>query len=104
MLDREEAKLLFDRYRVNRKGLRKKPAMASVCLICGSSDVVVPDPVHPHVHHCRSCGFDFVRYECSQCGEAVDSRDPETPKCRQCGWCRCLCSACEPGCTAAPHD
>src|SRR6185369_1117922 len=97
MLDREEAKALFARYRSNRKGLRKKAGMGSVCLICGSSDVVVLDG-DDHVRQCRSCGFNFLRYVCSQCGETVDSRDPETPKCRGCGHCRCVCLACESGC------
>lgn len=101
MLDREEAKALFERYRGNRRGLRKKTGMESVCLICGSSDVVVQDPARPHVHHCRSCGFDFLRHLCGTCGEMVDSRDPETPKCRHCGLCRCVCSACSPGCCSA---
>jgi hypothetical protein len=98
MLDRQEAKTLFERYRNNRKGVRKNPGMASICLICGSSDVVVQDAARPHVRHCRSCGFDFLRYECPDCGETLDSRDPETPKCRECGFCRCRCAACSPDC------
>jgi hypothetical protein len=72
--------------------------MGSVCLICGSSDVVVQDAARPHVRHCRSCGFDFLRYECLNCGETLDSRDPETPKCRECGFCRCRCADCSPDC------
>lgn len=104
MLDREEAKSLFTRYRTNRKGLRKSPGMVSVCLICGSPNIVVRDDASPHVRECRNCGFTFLRYECHACGETLDSRDPETPKCLECGFCRCLCSACGPVCPRVATD
>jgi len=100
MLEREEAKALYARYRSNRKGLRKNPGMASVCLICGSSDVIPDSEAEPHRLRCRNCGFTFLRYPCRACGETVDARDPETPCCHECGWCRCTCAACGPGCHA----
>ena len=79
MLAREEAKTLYMRYHKDRQGLRKEPRMASVCLICGSADVVVRSEAEPYRHYCRNCGFEFLRYRCRLCGEMVDGRDPQTP-------------------------
>ncbi|HEY5975935.1 MAG TPA: hypothetical protein VIU41_14460 [Geobacteraceae bacterium] len=100
MLAREEAKTLYMRYHKDRQGLRKEPRMASVCLICGSADVVVRSEAEPYRHYCRNCGFEFLRYRCRLCGESVDGRDPETPRCRECGWCLCSCGAGSLGCAA----
>ena len=97
-LDRDTAKKLFDHYRRQRDGIRNKPEMASVCLICGSSHIV-PKADTGHKLFCRDCGFAFVRYACPACGRTVDGRDPQNPACpEECGLRICTCGAC--GCTA----
>ena len=42
-LDRDTAKKLFEHYRKHRDGIRNKPEMAWVCLICGSVHII-PKP------------------------------------------------------------
>jgi hypothetical protein len=101
-LDRETAKTLFDHYRKHRDGIRNKPEMASVCLICGSIHIIPKDgSVHKLV--CRDCGFAFYRYNCPACGRTVDGRDPKNPNCGTCGLRFCTCGACgcEPECEVA---
>lgn len=92
-LDKEEAKRLFDHYRRHRDGVRNKPEMASVCLICGSTHVFAKDGA-PHMRVCRSCGFAFYRYDCPACGATVDGRDPNNAGCHACGLRVCTCGAC----------
>ena len=60
-LDRDTAKNLFDHYRKNRDGIRNKPEMASVCLICGSIHIILKVSSE-HKLVCRDCGFAFFRY------------------------------------------
>jgi hypothetical protein len=97
-LGRDEAKKLFEHYRSHRDGIRNKPEMASVCLICGSIHVVAKAG-DPYMLLCRDCGFAFYRYDCPACGTTVDGRDLRNPACRQCGMRICTCGAC--GCVAA---
>jgi hypothetical protein len=92
-LDRETAKSLFDRYRKQRDGIRNRPEMASICLICGSSHII-PKDGEPGMLVCRNCGFAFYRTECRSCGKTVDGRDPKNPGCRVCGFRICTCGAC----------
>jgi rubrerythrin len=97
-LDRETAKRLFDHYYKNREGIRTKPEMAFVCLICGSVHIV-PKPGDEHKLVCRDCGFAFFRYACPACGKTIDGRDPKNPACPgECGLRVCTCGAC--GCAA----
>jgi DNA-directed RNA polymerase subunit RPC12/RpoP len=93
-LDRESARNLFDHYRSRREGIRNKPEMASVCLICGSVHII-PKEGDSHKLVCRDCGFAFFRYECSACGKTVDGRDPLNPACAECGLRVCTCGSCE---------
>jgi DNA-directed RNA polymerase subunit RPC12/RpoP len=96
-LDRDTVKKLFDHYRNHRDGIRNRPEMASICLICGSVHIIPMDG-DSHRLVCRDCGFAFFRYECSVCGNTVDGRDPLNPACRTCGSRVCTCGAC--GCPA----
>ena len=90
---KDDAKILFDHYRRHRDGIRNKPEMASVCLICGSTHIV-PKDGDPHMLVCGSCGFPFYRYDCPACGETVDGRDLLNAGCRECGLRVCTCGAC----------
>jgi len=92
-LDRDTAKKLFDHYRKHRDGIRNRPEMASICLICGSIHVS-PKIGDNRKLVCRNCGFEFYRYECSSCGETIDGRDPQNPCCRVCGLRSCTCGVC----------
>jgi len=94
--DREIAKKLFEQYRVKREGIRNKPEMASICLICGSVHII-PKPDDAHKLVCRDCGFAFYRYICGSCGKTIDGRDPQNPACHDCGLRLCTCGAC--GCS-----
>jgi len=96
-LDRDTAKKLFDHYRKQRDGIRNKPEMASICLICGSIHVI-PKDGDERMLVCRNCGFAFYRYECPTCGKTIDGRDARNPGCRECGWRTCTCGAC--GCAS----
>jgi hypothetical protein len=96
-IDRDTAKNLYEHYRKNRDGIRNKPEMATVCLICGSIHVG-PDAGDELMLVCRNCGFAFYRYLCRACGKTVDGRDPMNPACRECGLRTCTCGAC--GCSA----
>jgi len=92
-LDRETANKLFDHYRKQRDGIRNKPEMASICLICASIHII-PKKGDAQMLVCRDCGFAFYRYECSACGKTVDGRDPKNPACRECGLRICTCGSC----------
>ena len=92
-LTREAAHVLFVRYRRQRDGIRNSAEMASVCLICESTQVV-PKVGAPAMLTCRNCGFSFDRYLCSACGKTVDGRDPRNPLCRKCSGRLCTCGAC----------
>lgn len=92
-VDRDTARNLFDHYRRQRDGIRNRPEMASICLICGSIHII-PKDGDAHKLVCRSCGFAFQRYTCESCGKTVDSRDPKNHACRACGLRVCSCGAC----------
>lgn len=99
MIDQGEVKRLYNQFRVNRTGIRTRDIMESVCLSCGSAEVVARGELDPHARQCRQCGFHFLRYACEECGEIVDSRDPDNSCCRDCGWPQCVCGVCAPaGC------
>ena len=100
-LDKDTAKKLFDRYRKQRDGIRKKPQLASICLICGSSHIVAKDG-DAHQLVCFNCGFAFYRYACPACGLTIDGRDPMNPGCLGCNLRICSCGAC--GCPSGNCD
>jgi DNA-directed RNA polymerase subunit RPC12/RpoP len=87
------AKQLFDQYRKQRDGIRNRPELASLCLICGSVHIV-PKEDEPGMLICRDCRFAFYRYACTACGKTVDGRDPKNLACRECGWRICTCGTC----------
>lgn len=93
-LDRDTAKKLFDHYRRHRDGIRNKPEMASVCLICGSIHII-PQKGDDRKLVCRDCGFAFYRFQCPVCSKTVDGRDTKNPGCRKCNEriCTCGCAA-----------
>lgn len=99
--DRTAAQKLFDHYRKHRDGIRNRPEMSMICLICGSVHII-PKPGDSHRLVCRDCGFPFFRYDCPSCGLTVDGRDPRNPACRECGLRICTCGAC--GCNGSHSE
>jgi hypothetical protein len=95
--DRETANKLFDHYRTHRDGIRNKPELAWVCLICGSVHIITK-PGDPLRLVCRDCGFAFYRYTCPACSKTIDGRDPQNPYCEKCELRICTCGAC--GCAS----
>jgi hypothetical protein len=93
-LDRDLAKQLFAQYRKQRDGIRNRPELASLCLICGSVHII-PNPDEPGMFICRDCRFAFYRSECTACGKTIDGRDPKNPACGECGGRKCTCGACQ---------
>jgi len=91
--DRETAKRLFAEHRTERDGIRDIPAMAYVCLICGSVHVA-PLAGNDKKRVCLDCGFAFYRYQCKACGTPIDGRDPANPICPTCHNPTCTCGAC----------
>lgn len=96
-LDRDTAKQLLEYYRKHRDGIREKPEMASICLICGSIHII-PKAGDNLMLICFNCNVSFYHYECTACGKTIDGRDPRNPGCRVCGLRICTCGAC--GCPA----
>jgi len=92
-LDRNTAKEIYNHYRHNRDGIRNRPELASLCLICGSIHITAKAGEQGMLF-CRDCGFGFLRYPCVACGKTVDGRDPKNPACRECGRRFCTCGAC----------
>jgi hypothetical protein len=92
-VDRETGKKLFEHYRKHRDGIRNKPEMASVCLICGSIHIN-PKAGDDRMLVCLNCGFAFYRYECIACGKTIDGRDSQNPGCRECDLRICACGVC----------
>ncbi len=95
-LDQETAKKLYEHYRKHRDGIRNKPEMATICLICGSIHVV-PKADDDKKFYCINCGFAFYRYTCGGCGKTIDGRDLKNPSCGECYLRICTCGAC--GCS-----
>ena len=93
-LDKATAKKLHEKYRTHRDGIRNKPELASLCLICGSIHIV-PKVGDDQKLVCRDCGFAFYRYQCRECGKTIDGRDPLNPGCRECGARICTCGTCD---------
>jgi hypothetical protein len=93
-LDKETAQKLFKQFRTQRDGIRNRPELASLCLICGSIHII-PKADEPGMLICRDCRFVFYRAECPACGKTIDGRDPKNPVCRVCGGRICSCGACQ---------
>jgi hypothetical protein len=77
----------------NFVGIRKYKHLSSVCLGCGRHGEGLKN------RFCSKCETRWYSNVCWRCHSDVDDRDPETPACEVCGWCRCFdCGACEDGC------
>jgi DNA-directed RNA polymerase subunit RPC12/RpoP len=93
---------LLARYKSDPDGLRFIVTLREVCLRCGSENVRTRSDNMPHVLVCRDCSSEWLVSHCWSCATGLlDSRDPGTPRCKQCGWPKCaVCGACNPqGCS-----
>ena len=103
---------LWIHYRNNRINLRFEPTLKNVCVNCGT--IGLDD--YPDNWVCEPCSRTLVQANpdlvvalvtwhndhCWYCYSPLDSRDPLTPRCSGCGWCKCdVCPACSKyGCPA----
>jgi len=98
---------LVVRYKRDPVGLRHVATLRDVCLNCGSENIRTRADQAPHVRVCWECSAEWFASGCWSCTTGLlDSRDPETPPCKQCGWPKCaICGACNPqGCSTNPYN
>lgn len=85
-----------------KKDIRLDPTMESKCLSCGGEAKLKENSRAWYI--CTNCKKDYYRIYCWNCNATVDSRDTETPRCSECGWCKCTCEACRKyGCSTNPY-
>jgi len=103
---RHQRPTLIAKYKSDPAGLRYALTLRKVCLRCGSEHVRNRLDHTPHVFVCWECSTEWFASHCWSCATGlVDSRDPETPLCQQCGWPKCAgCGACnQKGCSTNPY-
>lgn len=85
---------MIETYNKNPRGIRLQAELHRVCVRCGAqgngrSFVRCTNP---------ECNEAWRVNHCGKCKQAVDSRDPETPRCANCGWLKCAaCNSCNCG-------
>jgi DNA-directed RNA polymerase subunit RPC12/RpoP len=89
---------LIAQYRSDPAGLRHVVTLRDVCLRCGSDFVRSRSDQRSQMLVCPECSTEWLAGPCWSCSTGlVDSRDPETPPCKECGWPKCaVCGACHP--------
>lgn len=98
---------LFAQYKLAPSGLRLIATLRDVCLNCGSENIRIHSDTRPHVRMCSNCNTDWFASRCWSCTTGLlDSRDPETQPCPQCGRLKCAdCGACNPqGCSTNEYN
>lgn len=87
---------------LKREGIRLDPTMEWKCVSCGGMTEITSGKMS--WRKCKVCGEDYYRNHCWNCSATVDSRDTRNPRCTNCGWFKCTCSACHiSGCTTNPY-
>jgi len=98
--ERAQLNRLLLRYQSNPARVRFEDPLRNVCLKCGTS--VNWEGL---TRKCPSCKESWYSSHCSCQNGRVDSRDPDTPRCSDCGWLRCAdCGACKDGCRTNPSE
>jgi len=103
---RHQRPTLIAKYKSNPAGLRYVLTLRKFCLRCGSEHTRRRSDHTPHVLVCQECATEWFASHCWSCATGlVDSRDPETPPCKKCGWPKCaVCGACDQkGCATNPY-
>jgi hypothetical protein len=98
---------LMAQYKLEPAGLRLVATLRDLCLNCGSESIRIRTDSRPHVRMCSNCGTEWFANQCWSCTTGqLDSRDPETAPCPQCGVIKCAdCGACNPhGCPTNPYN
>ena len=98
---------LIVQYRADPTGVRLVSTLRDVCLHCGSEQVRCLSDSLPRKMVCPDCATKWTANACWSCSDGLlDSRDPETARCPQCGWSKCaVCGACNPqGCSTNPYN
>ena len=97
---------LMVQYKLAPAGVRHVATLRDLCLNCGSENVRIRTDSRPHVRMCSNCNTEWFASRCWSCTTGqLDSRDPETAPCPQCGYLKCtVCEACNPhGCSTNPY-
>lgn len=118
-------KELCDKYKNDPSNIRNDEKVRHVCLNCGSDSSeykrVKKDPYKPvsefvpqgyikspeGYHRCSNCQNKWYVNYCWSCRNGrVDDRDPATPHCKECNWCKCdNCTSCSYyGCETTPYS
>jgi hypothetical protein len=98
---------LIAQFRSDPAGVRNATTLRDVCLKCGSEDARCQSDGLPLVLVCPDCSTQWSASTCWSCATgSLDTRDPETPRCKQCGWTKCaVCGACNPlGCSTNAYS
>lgn len=98
---------LMAQYKLAPAGVRLVATLRDVCLNCGSENIRVRTASRPNVRMCSNCNTDWFASRCWSCATGqLDSRDPETAPCPQCGYLKCAdCGGCNPhGCSTNPYS
>lgn len=83
-----------------KKNIRLDLTMENRCLVCGGEAELKENK--PYEYICTKCHISYYRPHCWHCKDTLDSRDTEIPRCSECGWLRCTCSACKRSCVKGP--
>ncbi len=104
---RRQRPALMAHYKLAPAGVRLVATLRDVCLNCGSEHIRIHTDSRPHVRMCSNCNTDWFASQCWSCATGqLDSRDPETAPCPQCGYLKCAdCGSCNPhGCSTNPYS
>ena len=98
---------LIAQFRSDPTGIRLAVTLREVCIHCGSEQARCQPASQPLVYVCPECNTHWSAGPCWSCASGLlDTRDPETPRCKQCGWPKCaVCGACNPqGCSTNAYN
>lgn len=96
---------LINNYRENPAGIRNDTRFINICIRCSSNDVRSKNDQQTYFKICNRCSNEWYHNHCWSCSShhQVDSRDSENYICTSCGWVKCICGACRPGCCHTGH-
>jgi len=98
---------LIAQFRSDPAGLRNAVTLQEVCIHCGAEQARCQSTSLPLVLVCPDCATRWSAGACWSCATGqLDTRDPESPRCQQCGWPKCVaCGACNPqGCSTNTYN
>lgn len=104
---RRQRPTLLIRYKADPTGIRHVETLQHMCMSCGSEWVQGKTATTRYILVCKECRAEWYVNQCWSCVTGrLDSRDPETPPCEECGRIKCAeCGACNVnGCSTNPYN